>query len=137
MNYFLPLLIVGSMAGGAGYVNMTPDKPADAAVFHALQTKADDITYAAHTPGSDAVCLIKRIAGTTPFTSSLQLDPDCRDVSPDLNKAVSWIDREDGTAAIVDSAGRELLLLGPSDGFAYETNAPGSPIVTLTALGKV
>ena len=137
MNYVLPLLIVGSMAGGAGYVNMAPDGPVNAAVFQAPQATAGDVTYAAHTPGSDAVCLIKRMAGTTPFASSLQLDPDCRDVSPDLNKAVSWIDREDGTAAIVDGAGRELLLLGPSDGFAYETNAPGSPIVTLTALGNV
>ena len=55
----------------------------------------------------------------------------------DLSKAVAWIDREDGSAAIVDTAGKELLVLGPSDGFAYETNEPGSPIVTLTALGNV
>jgi hypothetical protein len=37
----------------------------------------------------------------------------------------------------VDASGKEVLVLGPSDGFAYETSTPGAPIVTLTALGNV
>lgn len=137
MNYMLPLLIVGSMAGGAGYLNSAPDGPIDAAVFHAPQAKTGELTYAVHSPGVDTICLIKRIAGSNPFASALKLDADCDQVYGDLTKAVSWLDRDDGSAAIVDASGKELLVLGPSDGFAYETNTPGSPIVTLTALGSV
>ena len=75
--------------------------------------------------------------GKSPLVSALELDADCGEVFEDLPRAVAWLDREDGSAAIVDGAGKELLLLGPSDGFAYETNEPGAPIVTLTALGNV
>ena len=137
MNYMLPLLLVGFMAGGAGYMNSASDEPIDVTVFHAPQAKSGELTYAVHSPGIDSVCLIKRVAGATPDISALTLDADCADVSSDLTRAVSWLDRDDGSAAIVDASGKELLLLGPSDGFAYETNTPGSQIVTLTALGSV
>ena len=137
MNYLLPMALVGMLAGGAGYANLALDDEPVAVSLQAPQAKDGQLTYAARAPGVDAVCLIKRIAGKTPLVSSLELDADCGEVMEDLSKAVAWIDREDGSAAIVDTAGKELLVLGPSDGFAYETNEPGSPIVTLTALGNV
>jgi hypothetical protein len=137
MNYLLPLLLAGALAGGAGFLNIDAETGVQQASLHAPQAKSGEITYAARAPGVDAVCLIKRAAGSNPYASSLTLEPDCVQVFFDLGKAVSWLDRDDGTAAIVDAAGRELLVLGPSDGFAYETNTLGSPIVTLTALGNV
>ena len=137
MNYLLPMALVGMLAGGAGYANLASDNEPVAVSLQAPQAKDGQLTYAARAPGVDAVCLIKRIAGKTPLVSALELDADCGEVMEDLAKAVAWIDREDGSAAIVDTAGKELLVLGPSDGFAYETNEPGSPIVTLTALGNV
>jgi hypothetical protein len=136
MNYVLPLTLVGMLAGGAGYVNNAPAEQFEISL-KAPQAKDGQLTYAAHSPGIDAVCLIRRVAGKTPLVSSLELDADCGQVFEDLPKAVSWLDREDGSAALVDTAGKELLLLGPSDGFAYETSEPGAPIVTLTALGNV
>lgn len=137
MNYVLPLLVVGSLAGGAGYINTSPDAPVNSAVFHAPASAGGELTFAAHSPGVDAVCLIKRMEGKTPAVATLRLDDDCLEVFADFGRAVAWLDREDGSAAIVDNAGRELLLLGPSDGFAYETSTPGAPIITLTALGNV
>jgi hypothetical protein len=137
MNYVLPLLMVGMLAGGAGYINTPPEEQPIAFALKAPQAKDGQLTYAARSPGVDAVCLIKRTAGKTPLVSALELDADCGQVFEDLSRAVSWLDREDGSAALVDNAGRELLLLGPSDGFAYETNESGAPIVTLTALGNV
>jgi hypothetical protein len=137
MNYVLPLALVGMLAGGAGYVNTAPDAQPVSVSLKAPQAEDGQLTYAARSPGVDAVCLIKRIAGETPLISALELDADCGQVFEDLPRAVAWLDREDGSAAIVDGAGKELLLLGPSDGFAYETNEPGAPIVTLTALGNV
>ena len=137
MNYVLPLMMAGMLAGGAGYLNVGPDVQPAAFELSAPQAKDGQLTYAARSPGVDAVCLIKRVAGKTPLISSLELDADCGEVFEDLSRAVSWLDRQDGSAAIVDGAGKELLLLGPSDGFAYETNEPGAPIVTLTALGNV
>jgi hypothetical protein len=137
MNYVLPLLLAGVLAGGAGYASIESE---DAPLKAGLQAPAVDpnaMTYAAHAPGVDTVCLIQRIAGNNPQASALKLDADCTDVFTDLNKAVSWLDREDGSAAIVDASGKEVLVLGPSDGFAYETSTPGAPIVTLTALGNV
>jgi hypothetical protein len=137
MNYVLPLLLAGVLAGGAGYASIEFE---DAPLKAGLQAPAVDpnaMTYAAHAPGVDTVCLIQRIAGNNPQASALKLDADCTDVFTDLNKAVSWLDREDGSAAIVDASGKEVLVLGPSDGFAYETSTPGAPIVTLTALGNV
>lgn len=137
MNYVLPLMMVGMLAGGAGYMNLDPDAQPAAFELSAPQAKDGQLTYAARSPGVDAVCLIKRVAGKTPLVSALELDADCGEVFEDLPRAVAWLDRADGSAAIVDGAGKELLLLGPSDGFAYETNEPGAPIVTLTALGNV
>lgn len=137
MNYVLPLLLVGTLAGGAGYAAIGTE---DAPLQSGLQAPAIDpnaMTYAARAPGVDAVCLIKRIAGNNPQASALKLDDDCTEVYTDLKNAVSWLDRDDGSAAIVDASGKEVLVLGPSDGFAYETNTPGAPIVTLTALGNV
>jgi hypothetical protein len=137
MNYILPLLAAGILAGGAGYATVDlPDAPMKAGL-QAPQIEPNAMTYAAHAPGVDTVCLIKRIAGNSPQASALKLDADCTEVFADLNKAVSWLDRDDGSAAIVDASGKELLVLGPSDGFAYETSTPGTPIVTLTALGNV
>jgi hypothetical protein len=137
MNYVLPLMMVGLLAGGAGYVNLSEDAEPVSVSLQAPQAKEGELTYAARSPGVDAVCLIRRVAGKTPLISALELDADCGQVFEDLPKAVAWLDREDGSAAIVDKAGKELLVLGPSDGFAYETNEPGAPIVTLTALGNV
>ena len=137
MNYVLPLALVGMLAGGAGYMNNTDGSQPVAVSLEAPQAKDGQLTYAARSPGVDAVCLIKRVAGKSPLVSALELDADCGDVFEDLPRAVAWLDREDGSAAIVDGAGKELLLLGPSDGFAYETNEPGAPIVTLTSLGNV
>jgi hypothetical protein len=137
MNYVLPLMMVGMLAGGAGYANLPQDEERVSVSLKAPQAEDGQLTYAARSPGVDAVCLIKRVAGKTPLISALELDADCSEVFEDLSKAVSWLDREDGSAAIVDKAGKELLVLGPSDGFAYETSEPGSPIVTLTALGNV
>ena len=137
MNYILPLMMVGMLAGGAGYMNVDPDTQPAAFELKAPQAKDGQLTYAARSPGVDAVCLIRRIAGKTPLVSALELDTDCGQVFEDLPRAVAWLDRDDGSAAIVDKAGKELLVLGPSDGFAYETNEPGAPIITLTALGKV
>jgi hypothetical protein len=137
MNYVLPLMMVGMLAGGAGYVNSGYGEQPAAFELKAPQAKDGQLTYAARRPGVDAVCLIKRIAGKTPLVSALELDADCAEVFEDLSKAVTWLDREDGSAALMDRAGKELLVLGPSDGFAYETSEPGAPIVTLTALGNV
>jgi hypothetical protein len=137
MNYVLPLMMVGMLAGGAGYANFSEGEEPIAVSLEAPQARDGQLTYAARSPGVDAVCLIKRVAGTTPLVSALELDADCSEVFEDLSKAVTWLDREDGSAAIVDKAGKELLVLGPSDGFAYETSEPGAPIVTLTALGNV
>jgi hypothetical protein len=137
MNYVLPLMMVGMLAGGAGYVNSGLEEQPVTVSLKAPQAKDGQLTYAARSPGVDAICLIKRVAGKTPLVSALELDADCGEVFEDLSRAVSWLDRNDGSAAIVDGAGKELLLLGPSDGFAYETSEPGAPIVTLTALGNV
>jgi hypothetical protein len=137
MNYVLPLMLVGMLAGGAGYANFSEGDVPVSVSLEAPQATDGQLTYAARSPGVDAVCLIKRVAGTTPLVSALELDADCSEVFEDLSKAVTWLDREDGSAAIVDKAGKELLVLGPSDGFAYETSEPGAPIVTLTALGNV
>lgn len=137
MNYAIPLLLVGTLAGGAGYANIDSEDAPMKAGLQAPVIEPNAMTYAAHAPGVDTVCLIKRIAGTNPQTSTLKLDADCSEVFVDLEKAVSWLDRDDGSAAIVDRSGKELLVLGPSDGFAYETSTPGAPIVTLTALGAV
>ncbi len=127
--------MVGTLAGGAGYVSIE-EQPESVSLI-APQAKDGQLTYAARSPGVDAICLIKRVAGKTPLVSALELDADCGEVFEDLTKAVSWLDRDDGSAAIVDGAGKELLILGPSDGFAYETSEHGAPIVTLTALGNV
>jgi hypothetical protein len=137
MNYVMPLLLVGVLAGGAGYASIESEDSPMKAGLQAPVIEPNAMTYAAHAPGVDSVCLIKRIAGNNPQASSLKLDADCADVFADLSKAVSWLDHDDGSAAIVDQSGKELLVLGPSDGFAYESNTPGAPIVTLTALGKV
>jgi hypothetical protein len=137
MNYLMPLLLVGVLAGGAGYATVESEDSPMKAGLQAPAIEPNAMTYAAHAPGVDSVCLIKRIAGNNPQASALKLDADCTAVYSDLDKAVSWVDRDDGSAAIVDEAGKELLVLGPSDGFAYESNTPGAPIVTLTALGNV
>jgi hypothetical protein len=137
MNYVMPLLLVGVLAGGAGYASIESEDAPLKAGLQAPVIEQNAMTYAAHAPGIDSVCLIKRIAGKNPHASGLKLDADCADVFVDLEKAVSWLDRDDGSAAIVDAAGKELLELGPSDGFAYETSTPGAPIITLTALGAV
>jgi hypothetical protein len=137
MNYVLPLLLVSALAGSAGYASMEAEDAPMKAGLQAPAAEPNAMTYAARAPGVDAVCLIKRIAGNNPQASALKLDADCADVFIDFNKAVSWLDRDDGSAAIVDESGKEVLVLGPSDGFAYETSTPGTPIVTLTALGEV
>lgn len=137
MNHLLPLLIVGTLAGGAGLMNTNVE---NGPVFRAgkvPQTLDGSLTYAARNAQTDAVCLIKRLAGARPTVSVLQMDADCGEVFSDMPTAVSWLDLEDGSAVLVDSGGRELLVFGPSDGFAFESVTPGSLIVTLSALGNV
>jgi len=59
--------------------------------------------------------------------------PQCRDLPHRLAEITDWIDAEDGVVELARADGSVLMKLAVSDGAAYESFDPPTPLVLLAA----
>jgi hypothetical protein len=78
----------------------------------------------------DGQCLLSVIS-TLNSPSIVRAEPSCGDVYAGLDKASVWTSAGE-TGRIADAAGRLILEIGASDGFAYEGTSASGGVVTLT-----
>jgi hypothetical protein len=83
----------------------------------------DDATV--YVASSDSGVECRLITKPSSIRSDLvQADRHCAEVFDGLERVSVWAANPDGTVHLADGAGKTVLIIGPSDGFAYEaTNA--------------
>ncbi|RYD91394.1 MAG: hypothetical protein EOP61_27660 [Sphingomonadales bacterium] len=59
---------------------------------------------------------------------------DCAAVWPGLANVRNWTDNGDGTIALTNDSGEQVLTLGLGDGVAYESLEPADASIALTAI---
>lgn len=79
-------------------------------------------------------CLIARGALTTHRSSGVITGDDCAAVWPGLASVRNWTDNGDGTFALTNDSGEQVLTLGLGDGVAYESLEPADASIALTAI---
>lgn len=62
--------------------------------------------------------------------------PKCPALYPPLAEVRLWREKDDGTVELARGDGTMVLELAVSDGFAYETFRPGSPLISLVATAE-
>lgn len=79
-------------------------------------------------------CVINRGKHASARTLSLKTEPGCDDVWPGLGEARNWTENADGSVALTDKAGKQVLMIAPGDGIGYVAVDPPSAALTLTAV---
>ena len=84
---------------------------------------ADDMT--------GARCELRPGPRLTGGQHTLTLDESCSAVFEDLSAAVVWRESLDGSIALADEAGRDLVTFGPADGYGFEAVEPRTAMLSL------
>lgn len=92
---------------------------------------ADGGTLRLVVAGRDANCILAR-GELEEMIRPLRFSAGCRSIDPAFRGAAFWQERPDGVVAIVGEDGSVLGEFGVSDGAAYESFRPASPLMVLT-----
>jgi len=79
-------------------------------------------------------CVVNRGKHAAARTFALKTEPGCDDIWPGLSAARNWTENADGSVALTDKAGKQLLMIAPGDGIGYVAVEPPSAAITLTAV---
>jgi len=82
--------------------------------------------------GDAATCLVEKAAGPGPLVHVI-VAPDCDSVMPGLSTMRYWRESADGTVTLSADGKTQAVLFGPSDGVAYESVEPRTPLMALIA----
>ena len=79
-------------------------------------------------------CVVNRGKHASARTFVLKSEPGCDDVWPGLDQARNWTENADGSVALTDKSGKQLLMIAPGDGIGYVAIEPPSAALSLTAV---
>jgi hypothetical protein len=79
-------------------------------------------------------CVVNRGKLASARTFALKTEPGCDDIWPGLSNARNWTENSDGSVALTDKAGKQVLMIAPGDGIGYVAVEPPSAALTLTAV---
>ena len=82
--------------------------------------------------GDVATCLVEKATGPGPLAHVI-VAPDCDSVMPGLSTMRYWHENADGTVTLSADGKTPSVLFGPSDGVAYESVEPRTPLMALIA----
>ena len=82
--------------------------------------------------GDQATCLVEKATGPGPVVNVI-VAPDCDSVMPGLSTMRYWREGADGTVTLSADGKTPSVLFGPSDGVAYESVEPRTPLMALIA----
>ncbi|MGV3552240.1 hypothetical protein [Rhizobium sp.] len=128
-------LVAGVLIAGGALWWFSPahDVQADPMTTASIKTIGED-EFTVSNMQSRTACLISRGAMITQRSSSVIAGADCASVWPGLSHVRNWTDNGDGTVALTDSSGEQVLTLGLGDGVAYEAVEPSDASIALTAI---
>jgi len=104
--------------------------PADTAIDHSVIGEVlSSERFSFYVNGRSAQCELER------FDDDLMraVGPQCRDLPHSLASATDWNEAADGVVELTGADGMVLMKLAVSDGAAYESFHPASPMVMLAA----
>lgn len=130
----LMIAVAVAVAGAiASYLAPAPDKAPgiDPVTTASVKTHA---LYSAANIAENKACTVKRGQKAAGRTFQLETEPGCESVWPGLTNARHWTENADGSVALTDKAGRDVLTLARGDGIGFVAVEPPSAAVTLTAL---
>lgn len=79
-------------------------------------------------------CTVTRGRALTAKSRALDVGVDCEAVWSGLSAARNWTENDDGSVALTDKSGHQLLYLTPGDGIAFEAYEPATAQISLTVL---
>jgi hypothetical protein len=127
------LILAAALAGLslAAYTNLSETGEdagsiADAAVIAHAKVER----FSLYVNGRPSGCELSRSAED----DSLAIDRACEGASSLVADAALWIDRPDGSVALAAADGEPLVELAVSDGAAYESFSPATPLILLAPM---
>ncbi len=66
--------------------------------------------------------------------AAARADASCANVYPGLETVTRWSSSSENTVNLITNTGAALLVLGPSDGFAYEAVSPAATQITFSEI---
>ncbi len=107
-----------------------PGEPDVSAVDHIVTGSiAGTERFSFYVNGRSAECELERYGDDL----MRAVGPQCRDLPHRLAEITDWVEAEDGVVELARADGSVLMKLAVSDGAAYESFDPPSPLVLLAA----
>jgi hypothetical protein len=131
----MKLLIAMTVAVAGAAASYFAPSPAEKAGIDPMKTAAvgTPSAYSVSNIAENRTCLLKRNVAASTRTFRVEAEPGCKDVWPSLPQARNWTRNADGSVALTDKAGKEILTLAEGDGIAYVSINPPSSAITLTS----
>jgi hypothetical protein len=128
MRYSVMALVGGAALGGLAIAGFRLHSQAAAETGAVVAVE----TFQLQASGDAATCLVEKAAGPGPLAHVI-VAPDCDSVMPGLSTMRYWRESADGTVTLSADGKTALVLFGPSDGVAYESVEPRTPLMALIA----
>ena len=126
------VLTVGIAGFGLWMLGPAEDPTTDPIVAASVRTVSQDYTVSNMENGK--ACLITLGAPNSARSNEMKPGADCDAVWPGLAAARNWTRNDDGTVALTNDGGGEILTLGMGDGVDYESLEPSNAVLALNAL---
>lgn len=133
----MKMIVIASAVAIAGaaasYIAPSPQQNAG---VDTMKTAAigNPSSYSVANIAESKACVISRGKNASTRTFALKTEPGCDAVWPGLDKARNWTENSDGSVALTDKAGKQVLMIAPGDGIGYVAVEPPSAALTLTAV---
>ena len=126
MRYSVMALVGGAALGGVAIaaVRLPSQAVAETSPVPAVET------FQLQANGEQATCRVEKATGPGPVVNVI-VAPDCDSVMPGLSTMRYWRESADGTVTLSADGKTQAVLFGPSDGVAYESVEPRTPLMAL------
>lgn len=132
----MKLLIAMTVAVAGAAASYFAPSPVENAGIDPIKTASTGTpsAYSVSNIAENKSCLLKRTGADAKRTFRIEAEPGCESVWPTLAKAHNWTKNADGSVAVTDKAGKEILTLAEGDGIAFVSINPPSAAITLTSV---
>lgn len=131
----MKLLIAMAVAVAGAAASYFAPSPAEQAGIDPMKTASIGApsAYSVANIAENRTCVLKRAGDAAKRTFRIEAEPGCETVWPNLAQAHNWTKNADGSVAVTDKTGKEILTLAEGDGIAYVSINPPSAAITLTS----
>jgi hypothetical protein len=132
----MKLIIATAVAVAGAAASYLAPSPQQTAGVDPMKTAAIGApsSYSVANIAEEKACVITRGKHASARTFAMNAEPGCDGVWPGLADARHWTENTDGSVALTDKAGKELLMIAPGDGIGYVAIDPPSATLTLSAI---